>query len=153
MSKFKPFKFDPIKELDLNIPKANRAEALKAAAEYLKEISLEYIGEGKSPVSGGEWVKKLSPAYAKIKGEESSVNFSNLELTGGFLDSFTVEPDGNKVVFDVAPDDYGRAEGFITGQYGKHSEIKPRQFTPQKGETFKSAILKELKSILSEFEE
>ena len=153
MAGFKPYKIDILKELDLSIPKDKQAEALRTAAEFLKETMLDYIGDGKSPVQGGKWIKSLSPEYKKKKLKESGVDFSNLELTGGFLDKLSVEPKGSKIVIDVDPDDYGRAEGFITGQYGESSKTKPRQFSPQGSESFKKQILSDLKELLQEFED
>lgn len=153
MAKFKPYQIDILKELNLDIPKDKQKEALQAASEFLKETMLDYIGEGKSPVQGGRWVRSLSPEYKKKKLEESGIDYSNLELTGGFLDKLSVDVSGSKIVVDVDADDYGRAEGFITGQYGESSKIKPRQFSPQKGESFKKQILNDLKELLSEFEE
>lgn len=153
MAKFKKYQFDPIKDLDLNIPKDRQREALQAASEFLKETMLDYIGDGKFTVSGGKWVKSLSPEYKKKKLEESGIDYSNLELTGSFLDNLSVEAKGSKIVIDVDPDDYGRAEGFITGQYGDSSKIKKRQFMPQPGEEFRKEILNDLRSLLEEFEE
>lgn len=153
MAKFKPYQIDILKELDLEIPKDRQKEALQAASEFLKETMLDYIGEGKSPVQGGRWVRSLSPEYKKKKMEESGVNFSNLELTGGFLDNLKVDVSGSKIVIDVDSDDYGRAEGFISGEYGANSEIKKRQFMPQPGESFKKQILSDLRTLLEEFED
>jgi hypothetical protein len=156
MSKFKPYKFNPIDDLELNIPKANQREALEAAAEFLKEQMLDYIGEGKSPVDGGEWVRKLSPGYKAVKGEESSVNFANLELHGDFLDSLNVTVKGKSLVLDVGKDQYGKAEGHLTGQYGSGNMSKgptPREFMPQGKGEFKSKILADLKKLLEDYEE
>lgn len=150
---FKKFTFDPIKELDLNIPRKNRKDALEEAAAYLREVMLEYASEGKSVVSGGKWIKTLTPGYARKKGEESSVTFANLELSGHLLDNLGVDVSGRGLTIDVDPEDYGKAEGHLTGEYGKNSRIRPRQFMPQPGETFKSTILSDLKKILRDFEE
>lgn len=150
---FKPYKFDPLKELEVSIPKENKREALEAAAEFLKTAMLEYIGEGKSPVSGGRWVKSLSKDYLKEKSEESSVTFANLEFSGHLLDNLNIDVSGSKLVIDVHPDDYGKAEGHITGKYGENSKEKPRQFMPQDGQTFKKNIMSDLKKVLKEFEE
>jgi hypothetical protein len=149
----KAYKFNPIKELDLEIPRSHRREAMEAAANYIREAMLDYIGEGKSPVSGGKWVRSLTKEYAKLKSEESSAGFANLELSGDLLDSLIVESTTNSITIDVPSDQEGKAEGHLTGVYGDHSKsIRPRQFMPQPGETFKRDILQGLKEILSEFE-
>ena len=149
----KAYKFNPIKELDLDIPRDKQAEALAAAAEYLKEIMLDYIGEGKSPVSGGKWVRGLTKEYLKRKGEESSVDFANLELSGDLLDSLTVDTNGNKIVIDVADDQRDKAEGHLTGLYGEKSRIRPRQFMPQGDGEFKKDVMKKLRELLEEYED
>ncbi len=154
MAKFKPYVFDPIKELDLDIPRSKRREALETAASFLKEAVLEYIGDAKSPVAGGKWIRRLEPAYREKKIEESGVDFANLELTGDLLDSLSAQVNRGKVVFDVAEDEYGKAEGNLTGIYGENSKkVKPRQFLPQGKETFKKSILEDLKALLQEYED
>lgn len=154
MAAFKPYKFDPIKELELDIPKSKRREALEVAARFLKEAMLDYIGEAKSPVAGGKWVRKLEPEYKKKKIEESGVDFANLELSGDLLDSISVDVEKSKIVIDVGEDEYGKSEGHITGVYGDNSKkVKPRQFMPQGKETFKKPILEDLKALLREFED
>lgn len=151
---FKPFTFNPLKDLGIEIPKAKREDALQAAAEYIKEQILEYVGSGASPVSGGKWTRSLTKGYAEKKSEESSVKYSNLELTGAFLDSLEVTAGSRNITVDVGKDQYGKAEAFVTGEFGSHSKkIRPRQFAPQKGETFKKSIMQGLKEILSEFED
>lgn len=154
MAGFKPYTFDVLDELGLEIPRNKRREALEAAAELLKVEMLDYIGSGKSPVSGGKWVRSLTPAYAEQKAEDSSADFANLERTGDLLDSLTVEPKGQALVIDVGEDQYGKAEGHITGVYGEHSKReRPRQFMPQGEETFKRDIMRKLKEVLAEFED
>lgn len=154
MAEFEPFIFDPIKELELDIPKDKRREALEIAASFLKEALLDYIGDGKSPVSGGKWIRKLEPEYKKKKIEESGVDFANLELSGDLLDSLSVDVEKNKIIIDVGEDEYGKAEGHLTGIYGNKSDkVKPRQFMPQGKEKFKKSILKDLEALLREYED
>lgn len=154
MAKFKPFKIDVLDELDIKIPRSKRREALEAAAETLKTAMLDYIGEGNTPVSGGRWIRSLTRKYAEKKSEESSVDFANLELTGELLDSISVDVKGSKLIIDVDPDQYGKAEGHITGEYGKHwKKRKPRQFMPQGNEKFKRDIMQQVKDTLMDFED
>lgn len=151
MAAFKPYRFNPFDELGVTVPRSARREALEAAAETLKIALLEYIGEGASPASGGKWTRSLTPAYAEQKAQDSSADFANLERTGAFLDSLTVEVVGSELVVDVGEEFYGRAEGFLTGQYGESSRIRPRQFVPQGDGSFKRDILREIKSTLKEY--
>jgi hypothetical protein len=153
MAEFKPYKLKLFDELELDIPRNNRAEALEAAADFIKTEMLDYIGDGVSPVTGRAWAG-LSKEYAARKTEQSSSNSANLELTGHLLDGLTVEVSGNSIVIDVDESDYGKAEGHITGIYGNHSKkVKRRKFMPQDGESFTGAIMRDLKKVLSEFED
>lgn len=149
----KPYKFNPIKDLDLQIPKDKRREALQAAADLIKTEMLDYIGEGKSPVSGGKWIRGLTKEYAKKKSEESGADFANLELSGDLLDSLSVEATSSSITIDVGSDQKDKAEGHLSGLYGEHSRIRPRQFMPQGDETFKRSIISKLKDLLSDFED
>lgn len=148
------YEFDPFEELGIEVPRSKRKEALEAAAELLKVEMLDYIGAGKSPVSGGKWVRSLTPAYAERKAEQSSAGFANLELTGDMLDSLTVEASGSSLVIDVGEDQRDKATGHLTGIYGEHSKReRPRMFMPQGNQTFKRDILRKLRDVLAEFED
>jgi len=124
-------------------------------ASYLEEELLNYIGEAKSPVSGGVWRRGLTSEYKKNKAEESSSDFSNLELTGELLDSLRVKPSASSVTIDLGKDQYGKAEGHITGQYGdgKMKKDYRRQFVPQGSENLKREIVSNIKRILKEYED
>lgn len=156
MAAFKPFRFNPLKELDVDIPRAKRKAALKEAAAFLREQMLEYIGEGKSPVTGRKWAG-LSDGYKKIKGESSSVSIPNMEFSGKLLDGLSVDVSGDSLVIDVAEDDYGKAEGNYLGTYGQPKPVTgQRKFMPQapdKTKPFTNAILSELKKVLADFED
>lgn len=147
------YKFNPIKDLDLEIPKDKRKEALEEAAVYLKEALLDYIGSGKSPASGGRWIKGLSKGYKEKKALESSSNFANLENTGEFLDSLSIDVKGNSLEISFGDEFDGRVEAFQTGFYGESSKEKPRQIFPTDGKTFKQEIMSNLKNILKDFED
>ena len=150
----KPFKFNPIEDLDLNIPKNKQKQALQAAASYLKEAMLDYIGEGSSPVSGGKWVRGLTKGYKDQKREFSSSIFANLEKEGDFLDSLKVSISGNDLVVNVGKDQVGKAEGFLTGLYGENAKKEyKREFMPQGDGKFNREIMGTIKSILEEYED
>lgn len=149
----KAWKFKPLEELGIEIPRNARREALEAAADYIRTAMLDYIGEGKSPVSGGKWTRSLTKEYAEKKSSESSAGFANLELSGDLLDSLTVTAvSGNTISVDVSSEERGKAEGHLTGLYGKNSRIRPRQFMPQGEERLKKDILQGVKDILKEYE-
>lgn len=147
------YKFDALRETDVELKGKSKKEALEEAAVYLKEELLSYIGNMSSPVSGGRWIKSLSKEYAKKKAEESSVNGANLENTGNFLDSLEVDVVAGKLQVSFGEEYAGRLEAFNEGQYGSNSKDKPRQIFPKQGQTFKRDIILNIKKILEDFEE
>lgn len=152
----KPYDFDPFKLTGVNVPKKNRADALEAAANFVKEKMLENTGAGKTSVAGGRWVKSLTPAYKKRKAEDSSVDFANLELHGDMLDSFEVDlspKSKNKLRIEVGSDQWDKAEGHLTGVYGKSSRERPRQFMPQGDEELSRDIVSGLREVLERYED
>lgn len=152
----KPYDFDPFKLTGVKVAKKNRAEALEAAANFVKEKILDNTGAGRTSVSGGRWVRSLTPAYKKVKSEESSADFANLELHGDMLDSLDVDispRSKNQLRIQVDADQADKAEGHLTGQYGKNSRTRPRQFMPQGEQELSADIVRGVKQVLKRFEE
>lgn len=148
------YSFNPIKELDLDIPRSSRREALEAGAEYLRDAVLRKIAKGRSPVANGKWTRTLTKGYSKRKGEESSAKFANLELSGELLDSLDVSVDGSKLVYGVPSDQAGKAEGNNIGTYGRSKSTgRVRRFIPIGDEKFSKDILSGLRDVLADFEE
>lgn len=148
---FKPFKFDILEELDIKLPRSKQRQALEEAAAFLEAQMQNYISAQNSPVSGGRWIKGLTPEYKAKKVAEGGSPTADLIETGELLTSLSVKVKGKSLVIDVDKSDYGKAEGHLTGLYGNDSRIRPRQFMPQEGETFKRGIVNELKKILEEY--
>lgn len=148
--------FNPFWELGIDIPNELKPEALEEIKEYLLEQTLNYAGDGRSPVKNGPWKKKLSNDYLDRKDKFSSVGYANLELTGELLDSVVAETiSRDKIEITVSGDDdvQGKAEGNNIGSYGgSPSEAKARRFIPLKGETYKKPILNGIKRILEKYE-
>lgn len=143
------FTFDPFEMFDLPRPKtkADRQAALEEIGEYVRTEILQYVGDGKSPVSGGAFKKSLSPEYKKIKDKISSADFANLELTGDMLDALEFRVEGNKIkigVFD--PTQIPKAYNHNVGD-----TLPQRQFIPEQGEKFKSPIEKGMREIAESF--
>lgn len=149
------FEFDPFELLGLDAPKGRtKREALEEIAEYTKDELLQFYGEGKSPASGGEWKKTLSPKYKEIKKEISSSGIANMELSGDMLDALDWQISGGKIRigwFDST--EAAKAEGHQTG-YAGHPTIKngpKRQLLPDQGGNFKPTIRSGMKAIAKEF--
>lgn len=150
------FEFDPFEMANVDEPssRADRSEALREIADYVKTEMLQYYGEGRSPASGGKWKQKLSPAYEKIKEDISGVDFSNMELYGDMLDAMEVKIVGGKIkVGWFTGQEAAKAYGHQTGFEG-HPTIKNgpvRQLVPEEGGKFKSDIVKGMKEIAQAF--
>ncbi len=143
--------FDPFEATGVEVPKKNRKEALDAAAEYVRDAVLDFIGEGKSPIAGGQWTRSLKGKYAK---EKDGAAFSNLELSGELLDSLYVERSGSGLEIGVGKDQAGKAEGNQLGTYGKDKSTgRLREFLIQPGDEFKGKIVSGLRNILEDFKE
>lgn len=150
------FEFDVFDKLGKRPGRGKIREAQEEIKDFIKEQVLSQIGDGKSPVAGGPWKKSLSKEYKKRKGEFSSVNFANLELSGDLLDNLdVVSKGGGKFSIQVkgSSDLVGKAEGNNIGSYGRDPNAsKARRFIPLKGETFKRSIWSGVKEILEDLD-
>lgn len=131
------------------IKKSERANVLEDVGEALIEGILDYVGSGKSPVVGGQYKKKLSPAYAKQKGSD----LSNMELSGEMLDSLEVKISGDSIevgFFD--PDEAAKAAGHHSGATPwdgyKQSKLPVREFIPREKQNFKKEIMNAVMEII-----
>ncbi len=146
------FEFDPFEltGLDDPIKKSDRKSALNDIADYVKSEVLQYVGQGESPVSGGRWQKKLSPAYAHIKEKISSSNFANMELTGEMLDALETRVVGGKIQIGwFGGEQAAKADGH--NNFSGDSSLPTRQSIPKPGQTFKRDIVSGMKDIAKEF--
>ncbi len=150
------FDFDPEEDTGIKLPKDKdrRDEALDKVSEYVTESVLSTVGEGNSPVAGGQWKKSLTKEYKKRKGEVSSVTYANMELNGDLLDSLeVVRLRGAKLRLTVGADQMDKADGH--NNFSGKSKLPAREFIPnaKKGQTFKRDIQRGIRSILEEYEE
>jgi len=146
------YEFDPFEETGLDRPssKKDRSEALKQIADYVRDEILQYVGEGKSPVSGGAWKRSLSPEYKKLKEDLSSAGFANMELHGDMLDALEAKVVGNKIkVGWFGGEQAAKADGH--NNFSGDSELPTRQSIPKPGESFKRDIVQGMKAIAKEF--
>lgn len=148
------FEFDPFKVLGVSPPKdkALRDEALERVAELVKTEVLEYVGDAKSPVKGGPWKRSLSPGYKKIKAEESGVTVANLELTGDMLDALqVVRKRGTTLSLQIEGEEAPKADGH--NNHSGDSPLPERRFIPKGSETLRDSIWRDVKRILTEYED
>lgn len=150
------YEFDPLELFpDIVLRPGTREEALADVAEYVKDQVLLNCGEGRSPVSGGQWKRTLSPEYKKRKVDEGGSNFANLELSGDMLDALdVVNGRGSKLRLQVeGSEEAAKADGH--NNFSGKSPLPPRQFIPnaKKGQTFKREILNGIRDILERYAE
>jgi hypothetical protein len=135
-------------EFDLeNVPEEDRETALEDVGQFLVDSILDYVGQGKSPVSGKRDFKALSTPYADR--EKGGDTLANLDLTGGMLDSLTYKVVGDKVVVGIFDED----EAIKAYNHNIGDTLPKRQFIPDdaKGESLKSDIQRGISSIISEY--
>lgn len=148
------FEFDPFEVLGISPPKnkSDRDEALERVAELVQTSVLEYVGEAKSPVKGGPWKRSLSPAYKKIKAEESGSTVANMELTGDMLDALeVVRKRGTKLSLQIEGEEAPKADGH--NNHSGDSPLPERRFIPKGRETLRDDIWRDVKRILQEYED
>ena len=152
------FEFNPFERSDAVLSKENKRRAAKEIQTFIVEAVLADIGDGTSPVQGGDWKRGLSKDYKKEKGKVSSSVFANLELTGDMLDSLDVRiVSGKKMSLEVPASQAQKADGNNRGTYGKGTRTQPkraRTFIPyKKGQTFTKEIWEGINGIIEEFAE
>ncbi len=151
------FDFDPFKATGISrssIPAEDQANALEEAATLVKEMILENTGKGRTSVEGGEWKRSLTPEYKKVKAHESSSAFANLELTGDMMNAFDTLVKAGKIRLEVSADQADKAEGNLTGSYGRGSPdySKAREFMPhRRGQKLDSDILDGVREVLERY--
>lgn len=144
------FEFDPLDGFDID-PDL-KGEALSLIADFVKEKVLSYVGSGESPVAGGKWQRKLSPAYKKRKDEISGVGFANMELTGAMLDALEVVDHKGVLALEISGEEAAKADGH--NNFSGDSKLPPRQFIPnaKKGQNFKRDIISGMAEIALQYE-
>lgn len=150
------YTFNPFKETGIDVPKDKQDDALQDIKDYIKEQVLSFIGDGKSPVANGKWKKTLSLGYKSKKSEQSSVGYSNLELSGDLLNHLDVNIKGNKVILKITGGSkvQDKAEGNQLGSYGGDPNPEnAREFVPTDGRTFRKEIISGVKDILKTYGE
>jgi len=126
------FEFNPLKELDIELPEdADRDEVLDAAAEYLKDQILNACSKQRSPVDGTKF-PKLSKDYKAFKKAAGHPGIPNLEFSSDMLSAVDVYRKGNRIVAEVTGDQSDKADGHCN--HSGDSSLPLRRFIPLKGE-------------------
>jgi hypothetical protein len=147
------FDFDPFELAGVEKPK-KPADAAKAAAEIAVVIAkrvIEDCGDGRSPIAGGSWKRSLSPEYKKKKTAQGGNNYADMLLDGDMLLALDVKQKGAKLELGV----YGSKEAAKADGHNNHSGKSPlplREFIPKPGQTFRRAIIEEIREIAQRYQ-
>ena len=131
-----------------DIPRSDRDKVKEEVGNYLIEAILTEVGRGESPVKGGSWKRQLSPTYKKVKSKYSNKLIANMELHGDMLDSLEFKPTKSGVevgIFDKSQ--VPKADGH--NNFSGKSKLPERRFIPKGDQKFKSDIINEIASIIT----
>lgn len=147
------YEINPFKEFpEIKVPKENKEDAQAEIRSFILEKVLDYVGDGKSPVSGESWKRTLSKEYLKKKNDLSSAGFANMELTGQMLDALQVVPlNSEKVSLQITGPQAPKADGH--NNFSGDSSLPRRRFIPGKDQELKSDIKEGIKKILERYSE
>lgn len=141
------FEFDPFEAAAREKPKNGVRQVKQEIADFVLEKILDYVGSGKSPVSGGQWKRSLSKDYKKEKSKYSSALFANMELEGDMLDNLEVVVNraGNIEVRQTGKQ-ADKADGH--NNHSGRSNLPAREYIPKDDQTFKQPIINGIKAII-----
>lgn len=128
-----------------DIPESIREELLTDVGNYLIESILDYVGEGKTPVAGGEFQRELSEAYARQEGK----SFANLDREGDMLQTlkFNIDTEDGIITLGIFDEDQTpKAYNHNVGD-----TLPKRQFIPDEDELFKAEIIRGVGRIIQEY--
>lgn len=116
--------------------------------DYLMEQTFLSVGSLKSPISGHDWKKTLSPEYKKKKIEEGGTPVANLEMTGGMLSALEYELTEDGIKIGVFGKEALKADGHnnLSGE----SQLPERRFLPGEGEKYKREIEQGVTEIIND---
>ena len=139
-----------------DIPQSKQKKALKEAGEVARESILDYTSKRNSPVSKGEYEKKLSARYREEKKRMGKGGVANLRLKEKMLNSLRVGTRGNGFrvyIHGNSKKNLAKSHGHNSGGYGFDKEGPKRQFLPDDstGEKFKPNIRRKIKETLEKY--
>lgn len=137
-------------DLPSNLPADVKADIQAEVGEFLVESILDYVGDGRSPVTGQQF-KQLSKAYADE--EKGGRRTPNLDLEGDMLNSLTFKPTKSGVEVGIYDDSQAiKAYGHITGFEGHpwlEGVAPARPFIPGTKGNFAGKIMEGVQEIVN----
>ena len=128
-----------------------RSKIKKEVVEFLEDVTLDAVGNARSPIGDGAKFPSLEPKYKAQKIKAGGAGRANLELTGDMLDSFggkTRTRNSDTIKMGVFGSDAGKADGH--NNFSGKSKLKKRQFLPKKNQKYAESIRKEVKNIIDD---
>jgi hypothetical protein len=129
-----------------------REELMGEIGEYILSEIFDYVGEGKSPVTG-EAFKKLSEKYAEK--EKFGDRNPNLDLRGDMLRAIELQVESDKIRIGIFNEEeavkaYGHNTGF-KGHPFLEGKAPKRQFIPNKNDLFADDIMAGIDEMIEEY--
>lgn len=145
------FEFDPFELAGVAAPE-KKAEALQEIAKFVATQVIEYCGDGKSPVAGGEWKRTLSKDYKAKKTAQGGNSYSDMILSGGMLSALDCIVKGSNLDLRVSGSEQAaKADGH--NNFSGKSDLPLREFIPKEGGTFKREIIAGIREIAARYAE
>jgi hypothetical protein len=129
------------------VPEDRRSELLNEIGEYLVDSILDYVGEAKSPVSGGKYKSELNEKYADAK--KMGDRLANLDLNGDMLQALTFDPNEEDGVLSIGVFDDAQAIKLYNHNQG--DTLPRRQVIPEDDQYLKAEIIRGVKRIIQEY--
>lgn len=137
-------------DLPANLPADVKNDIKDEVGSFLVDSILDYVGEGRSPVTGRGF-KQLDKEYADR--EKGGRTLANLDLEGDMLNSLIYRKTGDGVDVGIF-DDSQTPKAF---NHNTGDTLPKRQFIPDESENFvgdiKKGVEKIVKDRVSEFRE
>jgi hypothetical protein len=130
-------------DLPNEIKGKDKRQLLDDVGEYIVTAMLDYIGEAKTPVSGGKFKKTLSSEYAKREGKK----LANLDLNGDMLNALTWKIASGGLEIGI----FDEAQAIKSYNHNIGDTLPQRQFIPNDGQSLKKDIVQGIESIIGEY--
>lgn len=129
-----------------------REELMTEIGEYLLSEVLDYVGTGKSPVTGKEF-QALSEKYAE--DEKGGKRLANLDLNGDMMRAVEYQVEADRIKIGIFDEDeaikaYGHNTGF-KGHKWLDGKAPARKFIPDEKENFSKEIMLGVKELINDF--
>lgn len=142
-----------VKEITLDlegIPRDLQSEVKDAVGEHILNNVIDYLAEGKNPITGGKF-KQLSKKYAdKFHGGDRT---ARLKLSGDMQAALGWENTKNGIVFGIMDDDQVPKADQHNKLSGLEGTAPKRRFVPDENQNYTSKIMNGVYDIVDKYKE